>query len=425
MSLADGGYPRPWTAALPGRAAAALLLLGLLGPVAAPAQDSAREAEQRLQKLRSELKDVGRERQQIEGQRGEASRQLREADAKVARSSRVLEDTGRALASQQQALQEAEQRHQALQQRLATQRRELAQLLNGAYRVGNDAPLKLLLSQDKVADANRVLAYHRYVQAERARRLRALEADLQQLRQAREELDLRTRSLSQARAEQQAQAQALARERQQRAGLVAELDQRYQDRSAREQALGQDAKALEKLLANLRAAAAAARAEAERRAAARRAAEAAAAAARSGRPGKVPPKVVANAPAPKVGGLGWPVSGHLLARYGGRLPDGRTSSGVLIAAPAGTAVTAVADGTVVFSDWMTGYGNILIVDHGNGYMSLYAHNDALLREAGTSVHRGEAVARVGNSGGQGVSALYFELRRNGQPVDPSSWLQRR
>ncbi|MGB3393535.1 MAG: peptidoglycan DD-metalloendopeptidase family protein, partial [Stenotrophomonas sp.] len=142
-------------------------------------------------------------------------------------------------------------------------------------------------------------------------------------------------------------------------------------------------------------------------------------------PGKVPPRVTANAPVPKVGGLGWPLSGNLLARYGGRLPDGRTSNGVLIGAPAGSTITAVADGTVVFSDWMTGYGMILIVDHGNGYMSLYAHNDTLLRDAGARVRRGEAVARVGSSGGQGVPALYFELRRNGQPVNPSTWLQQR
>ncbi|MFT4247120.1 MAG: peptidoglycan DD-metalloendopeptidase family protein, partial [Pseudomonas sp.] len=164
-------------------------------------------------------------------------------------------------------------------------------------------------------------------------------------------------------------------------------------------------------------------------AAAKRAAEEAAAAAKASggarKPGKTPPKVVANAPAPKVGGLSWPVAGNLLARFGGSLPDGHASSGVLIGAPRGSSVSAVADGTVVFSDWMTGYGMILIIDHGNGYMSLYAHNESLLRDAGTAVKRGEAVAKVGNSGGQGVSALYFELRRNGQPVDPSSWLQRR
>jgi septal ring factor EnvC (AmiA/AmiB activator) len=221
----------------------------------------------------------------------------------------------------------------------------------------------------------------------------------------------------------------LQRDRQSRAKLVADLDERYQDRSVREKALGQDVRSLERLLANLRAAAA--RAEAERRAAARKAAEERARAqARPGAPrgAETPSRSrpeVANAPALKVGGLGWPLSGNLLARYGGRMPDGRTSSGVLIGAPTGSTVTAVADGTVVFSEWMTGYGLILIIDHGNGYMSLYAHNESLLRDTGDRVKRGDPVSKVGTSGGQGTPALYFELRRNGQPVDPGSWLQRR
>ncbi|KAB8182140.1 peptidoglycan DD-metalloendopeptidase family protein, partial [Lysobacter maris] len=94
------------------------------------------------------------------------------------------------------------------------------------------------------------------------------------------------------------------------------------------------------------------------------------------------------------------------------------------AANAGTAVKAVADGQVVYAEWMTGYGLLLIIDHGNGYMSLYAHNDALLKDAGDSVKRGDAVASVGSSGGHGRPALYFELRRNGQPVNPNVWLRR-
>jgi len=98
---------------------------------------------------------------------------------------------------------------------------------------------------------------------------------------------------------------------------------------------------------------------------------------------------------------------------------------VLIAAPTGTTVRAVADGRVVFSDWMNGYGLILIVDHGNGTMSLYAHNEALLRDTGDSVKRGDPVASVGNSGAPGAPALYFELRRDGRPTDPIGWLQKR
>ncbi|MCD7097790.1 peptidoglycan DD-metalloendopeptidase family protein [Stenotrophomonas sp. MMGLT7] len=406
----------------------ALVLLagGQVALVQGASAQNPREAEQRLQKVRGELKGIVQERRRIEGQRGDASRRLREADEKVARSSRALAETVQSLESENRALAELQERRQRLQQGLDEQRRTLAALLRAAYAVGDNAPLKLLLSQDRVADANRVLAYHRYVQRERARSINTLTGDLQQLREVEEQIVARREALQQAHAQQKSLVDELARDRQQRARTVADLDQRYQDRSEREKALGQDARSLERLLANLRAAAA--RAEAERRAAARRAAAEQAAQAKSGAPRggtRTPPKVVANAPAPKVGGLGWPLSGNLLARYGGKLPDGRTANGVLIGAPAGSTVTAVADGTVVFSDWMTGYGMILIVDHGNGYMSLYAHNDSLLRDAGDRVKRGDAVAKVGNSGGQGVTALYFELRRNGQPVDPSAWLQRR
>ncbi|QDY47431.1 murein hydrolase activator EnvC family protein [Stenotrophomonas maltophilia] len=411
------------------------LLLGLALALALPlpgAAQTTRETERKLQKLRSELKGVAQERRQIEGQRGQASQQLREADEKVARTGRALAQTETALREQGRALAEAEQRRSTLQVNLAQQHRELAGLLRAAYQLGNHAPLKLLLSQDTVADANRALAYHRYLQRERAQRITTLTADLKELEALQAQIAERKQKLQGAQQDQKQQAAALEADRRDRAKTVASLDERFKDQREKEQALGQDAKALETLLANLRAAAA--RAEAERRAAARRAAAEKAAAERAARqaaaqgrpppPTKVPP-AVASAPAPKVGGLGWPLSGNLLARYGGKLPDGRTSSGVLIGAPAGSTVTAVADGTVVFSDWMTGYGMILIVDHGNGYMSLYAHNDTLLKDAGARVSRGDAVAKVGNSGGQGVTALYFELRRGGQPVNPDSWLQGR
>ncbi|MGF6420373.1 septal ring factor EnvC (AmiA/AmiB activator) [Stenotrophomonas sp. AN71] len=411
------------------------LLLGLVLALALPlpgAAQTTRETERKLQKLRNELKGVAQERRQIEGQRGQASQQLRAADEKVARSGRALAQTESALREQNHALTVAEQRRSTLQTNLAQQHRELAGLLRAAYQLGNHAPLKLLLSQDTVADANRALAYHRYLQRERAQRITTLTADLKELEALQAQIAERQQKLQGAQRDQKQQAATLAADRRDRAQTVASLDERFKDRREKEQALGQDAKALESLLANLRAAAA--RAEAERRAAARRAAAEKAAAERAARqaaaqgrpppPTKVPP-AVASAPAPKVGGLGWPLSGNLLARYGGKLPDGRTSSGVLIGAPAGSTVTAVADGTVVFSDWMTGYGMILIVDHGNGYMSLYAHNDTLLKDAGARVSRGDAVAKVGNSGGQGVTALYFELRRGGQPVNPDSWLQRR
>ena len=402
---------------LPRACVGALLAMMLVTGV--HAQDSAHDAEKKLQRTRGELRSVARERQRLQGNRDAASRRLRDADMKVAQSSRAVAETEAAIRSQQQALQQLQQQRAALEANLGGQRRQLAALLRDAYQQGGHAPLKLLLAQDSVAEANRKLAYHRYLQRDRARSIARLATDLQGVADTERQIAARGQELEQARERQRQQVAALAADRRQHALAVDELDKRYRDSSDREKALGQDVRALERVLASLRAAA---RAEAERRAAALHAGDRQAT---TGTTAKVPPRVVANAPAPKVGGLGWPLSGSLLARYGGRLPDGRTSNGVLIGAAAGSNITAVADGTVVFSDWMTGYGMILIVDHGNGYMSLYAHNETLLRDAGARVRRGEVVARVGNSGGQGVPALYFELRHNGRPVNPSTWLQQR
>ena len=410
------------------------VVLGLLAIAPAPAQ-SQREAEKKLQKLRGELKTIAQERRKLDDARGEAARKLRSADEQVGKSSRSLSETEVALQREQAELTKLQQRRDDMTSRLGSQRAQLTALVRAAYQLGSDAPLKVLLSQDRVADANRALAYHRYVQGDRSRRIATLSAELKALDALERDIATRRAQLAATRNQQRVRVDALAKDRKANAALTADLDQRYQDRAAREKALGQDARSLERLLANLRAAAA--RAEAERRAQAKRvaaqeaAARKAANATRAGGdkpvvPNRAPTRpVVATAPALKVGGLGWPLSGNLLARFGGRMPDGRSSAGVLIGAPTGSTVTAVADGSVVFSEWMTGYGLILIVDHGNGYMSLYAHNESLLKDAGDRVQRGDAVAKVGSSGGQGTPALYFELRRNGQPVDPASWLQRR
>ena len=290
--------------------------------------------------------------------------------------------------------------------RLGTQREQLAALVRASYQLGGDAPLKVLLAQDSVADANRALAYHRYVQRDRAQKITALTTELQALDDVERDIAARRVQLDAARQQQRAQVSTLEKDRKARAALTADLDQRYKDRSTREKALGQDARALERLLANLRAAAA--RAEAERKAAAKRAAankpppharqrprrarpatrhvtcasrrHAAASRGRhcAGVEGRRPGLAAVRQPA------------GALRRHACRMAA--RSSGVLIGAPAGSTVTAVADGSVVFSEWMTGYGLILIVDHGNGYMSLYAHNDT---PAARCRRPGEARRRAG------------------------------
>jgi septal ring factor EnvC (AmiA/AmiB activator) len=397
---------------------AALVLAVVVGAIGDVAAQSSRDTQRKLERIKRELADVAAERRRIEGQRGAASTQLRAVDEQLGHSGRVLSETESSLARQQASLAQLQQRRDALQSTLGAHRAELAALLRAAYAVGGAAPLKLMLAQDRVADANRVLAWHRYLQRERVQRIATLTAQLHELDTLEQQIVQQRSALDAAREQQRAQLAQLQRDRSTRAQAVAQLDQRYRDRRSRERALGSDAKSLERLLGQLRAAAAR---ETERRAAAARAASRPNA---SGKPRPAAP-VIANAAPIQVGGLGWPLSGTLLAGYGGTLPDGGSSSGLLIGASTGATVKAVANGKVVFADWMNGYGLILIIDHGNGYMSLYAHNEALLRDAGDDVKRGDAIASVGNSGNQSRPGLYFELRRNGQPVNPNTWLQQR
>lgn len=121
-------------------------------------------------------------------------------------------------------------------------------------------------------------------------------------------------------------------------------------------------------------------------------------------------------------GMTPPVRGQVQGRFGTERPEGGPWRGIILRAPAGTPVKAVADGRVVFSNWMAGFGNLLILDHGAGYLSVYGHNQSVLKQVGEVVAAGDAVARVGATGGQIEPGVYFEIRQNGQPINPQLWL---
>ncbi|SIQ20703.1 murein hydrolase activator EnvC family protein [Solilutibacter tolerans] len=414
------------------RARVVVLMVAMTLLAGIASAQSTGDTERKLRELRKELKQIGSERRKLEGQRGEANRAVRDADEAVGRTTRALNETQAAIVREQQALGGLQTQREVLAQSLVGQREVLANLVRASYMTGRDAPLKVMLSQDQIAKANRELAYYGALQRDRAARIREISGRLAQLEAVQTEINQKRTLLAAAREKQQIELAQVAQQRKQRAATLAQVDAKYRDKATREKALGQDAKALERVLAQLRAAAAkAARERAAAEARARR--EAAANSKPSSKPSSKPggtssrparPTRVATAAPVAVGGAGWPLSGSLLAGFGGTMPDGSASSGMLIGAAAGTPVRAVADGQVVFAEWMSGYGLLCIVDHGNGYMSLYAHNDALMKDVGSNVKRGDAVGSVGNSGGQGRPALYFELRRGGKPVNPTVWLRR-
>lgn len=384
------------------RALALLGLIALAANAATPideAQRKRQEAEtvQRLERLRSQIRTLSAERRALDDQRGAMVAALRAADDRVAALNRALRKSEAALATQESELARLEAQRASLNQSLGVQRSALSALLRSSYALGRHQQLKLLLAQDHVADLSRVLAYHRYVQVDRLDRIHSLIDELDALRELGRRVDATREQLNATRLDQQKQLAELEAQREQRRILVAGLERRFRDASDTIEKLGSDEKALVALLARLRDVLA-----------------------------DVPRQLDDAKPlSSRRGSLPWPLSGTLLSGFSGRLPDGRTGHGWLIAGTAGADVRAIAHGRVAFADWMSGYGLILIIDHGDGWMSLYANNDALLKDGGDWVRAGDPIATVGSSGGQGRPALYFELRSNGKPVDPRSWLRRR
>lgn len=377
--------------------------------VLAPAQaqnkatpKSAAEAERKIETLRKEIKTLTKAQRELEEKRNREAKQLRQIDQQVAQSSQTLNKVESQIGQQERRLETLEEEQARLESGLRQQKQELAALLRSAYRLGDDSELKHLLAQDRLSEAARWLAYHRYFERQRQLEIGRLSAELQRLAVVSEAVAQEKRTLALQQQSQQQAVAALTQQRKQRSVVVNTLDAKYKDQQARIKALGKDEKALRSLLDKLQQVSKSSKAPAV-----------------IGRPSNA--RNVTRATPKNL--TGWPLTGSLLAGYGNAMPDGRRSEGLLIAAPAGTAVFSVAAGRVVYADWLKGYGMLMVIDHGRGYMSLYANNDALLKDVGESVTAGERVSTVGTSGAQNRAALYFELRLNGQPQNPNAWLR--
>lgn len=385
-----------------------LVVLLLLATTATQAETAAQKskreaaAREQLQHVREQIRSLSDEQKKLEDQKNQATQALRAADVSVADAQGQLHATEAKLAAIEAELARLEQRQSALEQRLAQQRDELAALIRSAYALGQHEELKLLLEQDRVGDLSRVLAYHRYFSRDRQQRIAALTTELEELAKVREQIQAQQAPLQAARKAQRKALAQLAGQRRQRGKIVTQLDARYRNQRSRLSALGRDEKATTALLERLRKAMASLPP-------ARHA---------TGAPAQLATPLAAYS------GLSLPVAGAVIAGFGGTLPDGHASQGLLIAGTAGADVHAAAAGRVAYADWLKGYGLLVILDHGGGWMTLYAYNDALLKRAGDTVTAGEAIALLGSSGGQRRPALYFELRRNGQPQDPRGWLKK-
>ncbi|MGY6587276.1 MAG: murein hydrolase activator EnvC family protein [Wenzhouxiangella sp.] len=357
-------------------------------------QDSA-ELEQRLEMLREEIARIRDNLAETLQERDAEAEALREAERSVSAAERQRRETLELIEALNRRIAVLETQRGELEASVGEAAAALGRQLTFVYRQGGQSRLKLMLNQDDWRQINRHLAYHGYLTRARLGLVEELRDALGALENNRLALLAERASLEQVAAEQ---ADALARldaARARRADALAAIEQQVVSERERLDSLEQDAEELSRLIDELADALA-----------------------------DIPPDIEAPNLLEQRGQLPMPVSGPVRQRFGSRRAGDLVWNGWLIAAEREADVRAIAHGRVAYADWLRGYGLILIIDHGEGFMSLYAHAEALLRDVGDWVRPGDVIATVGNSGGVPESGLYFELRRDGRPVDPAAWLSR-
>lgn len=383
------------------RVSGALLLLGLSWGLSRPAlgiedEDPAIEARERdLETIEQRARSIGAE---IAGKSSERQALIAELEGRERDvAALVLEgrDLVRAVKDQTRVAAELRVRQMENQEALGAELERLSGLLRTAYALGRADALRLLLNQEDPVRASRVLSYFAYFNRERVRRIHAVKSRAERLSALAQSAEREAARLAELAARQEATRRHLEDAKAQRAQILAELERTIASGEETMAGLSRDAKNLRLLVEHLRQ-----RAQIRAELDVRR-----------------DPFVARR------GQLPWPLAeGRVRAGFGS--PKEGTElpwDGVLLAAREGEEVRAVYDGRVAYADWMLGFGMLLAIDHGDGYITLYGHNEALLKEVGEWVATGEPVALGGSSGGRDEPVLYFAIRHNGEPLDPAAW----
>ncbi len=352
----------------------------------------------RLERLRQQIQALRSVLNDSRGQQQLLRRQLQQVEKELGRLSRALRNTRQELAKQRQALLALRKRRSALRHNLSRQKEALRRQVLAAYAMGRQGELKIILNQQDPAVIGRALTYYDYFNRARAHQIGAIQGSLDELSALEERIGRESRRLSALSERQQRQMADKQSHVQQRRQVLASLEAEIRTKEQRLEQYIQDERRLARLLNQLQEALS-----------------------------DIPPEKGDVQPfAALKGQLGWPTKGRISAHYGERrFRDSKLKwQGVMIRAAEGAPVRSIHHGRVAFADWLRGFGLLIIIDHGNGYMSLYAHNQSLYKSVGEWVAAGEIIATVGNSGGRSRTGLYFEIRHNGRPTDPLRWCRR-
>jgi murein hydrolase activator len=353
------------------------------------------EQSRRLEVLRSRISTVETERKAAETKLDALTEELKQSELSIARASKQLEAIRQAIRAKAGSLEDLKHTQRSHHQALQSRKETLAKHLRLAYLMRRQDYLKLLLNQEDPFLIGRGLAYHGYYNRLWSERIATVTAKLKELDALERTFKTETARLEQLQAEQQTKLQEIGNYRSKRQSIIAKLRQEISSQEQELKALREDEKRIEDLLRSL------ASGQAES------------------------PIAAGTAFAKLKGKLAWPSRGRITGQYGSPSESGSAKwQGVFIEAEPGTAIRAVSEGQVVFADWLKHFGLLVIIDHGDDYMSLYGHNQALYVSKGNWVKRGDTIGSVGDSGGNNVSGLYFEIRHKGVPANPMLWCQR-
>ncbi|MDA8129447.1 MAG: peptidoglycan DD-metalloendopeptidase family protein [Betaproteobacteria bacterium] len=405
------------------------VVLALCGPVCASANQAERKRSE-LDALKQRLQALQQEFRSTQTHRQEAADELRQSERAISSSLRELRQLDGERQRTESDLQALTQQADATSARVREQQARLAQSLKGAYLRGQGDALKLILNGADPNQTARDLRYLARLSRAQQAMIETLRADLAHLSALQQQAAEKTTELAHLRTAHEAEQKKLLADKQARQQVLQKLSAKIQQQQHEISSLKRNERSLTRLVERLNRLMAQ---RAEREAARARAAR------QAQRKHETPPSgsgslgMNTQTPVPfrssepfsrLKGSLHLPVAGELMNRFGAPREGGGLSwKGLFIRAARGTAVKAIAAGQVVFAEWLRGFGNLIIIDHGDGYMSLYSNNESLYKQVGERVQPGDTIAAVGNSGGQPDTGLYFEMRHQSRPVNPLDWVK--
>ena len=370
---------------------ACLILLFSVNAANAVAQDKAVQ----LQQLRTSIKRLQQTLENDQGEKSELVKQLRKIEVKVGAISKKVRNLDQKIKQKETKLSSLKQEYDRQSENLGQQKNILSQQVIAAYAMGRQEYLKLLLNQHDPATVARTFVYYDYLNSARKEKIDSVTSRLNDLALLKRKIDLQLQSIAKSRKSLKNEQNALVKSRDIRKRLLVEIQGRIKQKGKKLKGMQLDEKQLLKLVNELQNALS-----------------------------DIPTQLDGDIKKLK-GKMKLPVRGYVANKYGSSRGQGLSRwKGVFIKAKPGVDVAALSHGRVVFADWFKGLGLLTIIDHGDGFMSLYGHNQSLYKDAGDWVDAGDVIASVGNTGGNKDSGLYFEIRLNGKPQNPIAWCKR-